>query len=33
MYFRFSPDVVALRPREIRKIRTALGFSQTVFAR
>jgi DNA-binding transcriptional regulator YiaG len=30
---RFSPDVAALRPKEIRKIRTALGLSQADFAR
>ena len=29
---RFSPDVAALRPKEIRKIRTALGLSQADFA-
>lgn len=30
---RFSPHVVALRPKEIRKIRRALGLSQADFAR
>ena len=30
---RISPDVAALRPKEIRKIRTALGLSQADFAR
>jgi putative transcriptional regulator len=30
---RFSPDVATLRPKEIRKIRTALGLSQADFAR
>src|SRR5271163_2482948 len=30
---RISQDVAALRPKEIRKIRTALGLSQTDFAR
>jgi putative transcriptional regulator len=30
---RFSSDVPSLRPKEIRKIRTALGLSQTDFAR
>ena len=29
---RFSPDVAASRPKEIRKIRTALGLSQADFA-
>ena len=29
---RFSPEVAALRPKEIRKIRTALGLSQADFA-
>lgn len=30
---RFSSGVVALKPQEIRKIRTSLGLSQTDFAR
>jgi len=30
---RFSADVATMRPKEIRKIRTALGLSQTDFAR
>jgi len=30
---RFSPGVAILRPKEIRKIRTALGLSQADFAR
>ena len=29
---RFSSDVVALKPKEIRKIRTSLGLSQRDFA-
>lgn len=29
---RFSPVLVALKPKEIRKIRTSLGLSQTDFA-
>lgn len=29
---RFSSDVVALKPKEIRKIRLSLGLSQTDFA-
>lgn len=29
---RFSSDVVPLKPKEIRKIRTSLGLSQTDFA-
>lgn len=30
---RFSPDVVALKAKDIRKIRTTLGLSQAEFAR
>ena len=30
---RFSPAVVVLKPKDIRKIRTTLGLSQTDFAR